>query len=130
IFGDAPDLRAALTAANLPVDDLTEPGRAFFRFADAGRIFGFGGFELYGENALLRSIVVLPEARGKGQGKAATDLLIQQTAAAGARTAYLLTTNAAPFFERNGFRPIDRSAAPADILTTRQAASLCPSTAA
>ena len=36
----------------------------------------------------------------------------------------------APFFARAGFQPIERSAAPADILTTRQAASLCPSTAA
>ena len=49
---------------------------------------------------------------------------------AGANTAYLLTTDAVQFFERMGFRRIERSAAPADILSTRQAALLCPSTAA
>ncbi len=130
VAGDAPDLRAALMAANLPADDLAEPGHAFFRFTDAGRTLGFGGFELLGENALLRSVVVLPEARGKGRGTAAVGLLMQRACVAGARTAYLLTTDAAPFFARLGFRPIERVVAPAGILATRQAASLCPSTGA
>lgn len=130
IPGDASDLHAALRASSLPLDDLGEPGRTFFRFSDASQTIGFGGFELYGENVLLRSIVMLPEARGKGWGRTATDLLLEQANNAGAHTAYLLTTDAAPFFERSGFQRIERSAAPADILATRQAASLCPSTAA
>lgn len=130
IDGCAADLRDALTRASLPVDDLEEAGRAFFRFTDDGQPVGFGGYELYGDYALLRSLVVLPEARGHGHGRAATEALLQEASAAGARYAYLLTTSAAAFFEATGFHPIARDAAPAAILGTRQASSLCPSSAA
>jgi hypothetical protein len=48
---------------------------------------------------------------------------------AGARNAYLLTNSAASLFEQAGFILIDRCDALAKILATRQATSLCPSTA-
>jgi arsenate reductase len=129
IAAGANELRAALTAENLPVDDLEGEQRLFFRFSENGSTVGFGGFELHGDNVLLRSIVILPQARSRGLGRATTERLLRRAFDAGARNAYLLTTSAAPFFERNGFRPIDRRDAPADILATRQAASLCPSSA-
>jgi len=130
VSGEAADLRAALVAAGLPVDDLSEAGRNFFRLTDGVNTIGFGGFECHGEHALLRSLVVLPQHRGDGRGKAAAELLMRKASELGARTAYLLTTDAAPFFERLGFRPLERTAAPEEILATRQASSLCPSTAA
>lgn len=129
IEADAPDLRAALNVSHLPVYDLAEPGRCFFRFSENGDTVGFGGFEPHGESVLLRSIVVLPVARGMGRGIAVTEFLMQRAADTGARDAYLLTTDAAPFFERAGFQPVARETAPDAILATRQAASLCPSTA-
>lgn len=49
--GHDQDLRAALQAAELPIDDLEQTGRVFFRFADQGRIVGFGGMEPYGDCA-------------------------------------------------------------------------------
>ncbi|UCI06454.1 arsenic resistance N-acetyltransferase ArsN2 [Mesorhizobium sp. B1-1-8] len=129
IAAGAQELCAALDLAALPSDDLGEPGGAFFRFADGGETVGFGGLERCGDDVLLRSIVIMPEARGKGLGRRAVSLLFEQARADGARHAYLLTTDAAPFFARLGFEPIARQSAPADILATRQAASLCPSTA-
>lgn len=129
IAADAPDLRAALEAAALPTADLADGGRTFFRFEDRGRPVGYGGYELYGEHALLRSVVVVPEMRGKGFGRAVTEAVLARAAAAGARQAYLLTTTAEPFFEHAGFEPIARTGAPAEILATRQATTIC-STAA
>lgn len=129
IAGSAPELPAALDAAALPFDDLAEPGRTFFRFDDAGETIGFGGLESCGNDVLLRSIVMLPQARGKGLGRRATFLLLEEARKAGARRAFLLTTNAKAFFEGLGFRPVERANAPTGILATRQAASLCPSTA-
>jgi N-acetylglutamate synthase-like GNAT family acetyltransferase len=129
IAASAPELRAALDAAALPSDDLAEPGRTFFRFDDEGETIGFGGLESCGEDVLLRSIVMLPAARGKGLGRRATSLLIEESRKAGARRAFLLTTDAKAFFEALGFRSVERVDAPASILATRQAASLCPSTA-
>jgi N-acetylglutamate synthase-like GNAT family acetyltransferase len=93
-------------------------------------LVGYGGYELHGDNALLRSIVIAPARRRKGLGRLATDLLLKRAYQDGARTGYLLTTTAAPFFETLGFATIDRKAAPAAILATRQASSLCPSSAA
>lgn len=130
IDANDPELRAILGQAALPTDDLGEPGRAFFRFADADRTVGFGGLEGSGGNVLLRSIVIVPEMRGKGLGRQATGLLLERARAAGARHAYLLTTDAGPFFKALGFEVIARESAPPEILATRQAASLCPSTAA
>ncbi len=130
ISGTAPDLIAALAAADLPTDDLSEPGRRFFRFATLdGETVGFGGIEPYGRDVLLRSVAVAPAFRGTGIGRNLVPLLLWRAHAAGARQAWLLTTTAAPFFTQLGFREIARDDAPAAIRATRQAASLCPSSA-
>ena len=129
IAPEAPDLIAVLEAEQLPTDDLGESGRLFFRFKRDGIVVGFGGIELYGRTLLLRSIVVLPQARGQGIGRRITESLLEHAAVLGARDAYLLTTSAAGYFEANGFKQIQRDAVPPEILATRQASSLCPSTA-
>jgi arsenate reductase len=124
--GDAA-FRAALRAAELPLDDLEEPGRSFFAFRTLGGVaLGFGGYELLGTLALIRSVVVLPEARGKEIGRNLLALLMRRAFDDGAREAWLLTTTAAGFFQKAGFRVVARAAAPAAILATREAASLCP----
>ena len=46
--------------------------------------------------------------------------------ASSARTAWLLTITAADFFEKIAFRRRPRAEAPAAILATREAKSLCP----
>ena len=130
VAGTNGDLLAALQAASLPTDDLTESGRSFFRLSDHGREVGFGGLEMYGQHALLRSVVVVPEHRRRGYGVAVTNLVLDQAMGHGVRTVYLLTDSATSFFEHLGFAQIDRAAAPAAILQTRQAASLCPASAA
>ncbi|TNC67249.1 GNAT family N-acetyltransferase [Rubellimicrobium roseum] len=120
----------ALAAEGLPTDDLTEPGRIFVRVRLDDRPIGYGGYEVFGEDALLRSLVVLPGLRGRGLGRQVTEAVLREAAGAGARRAWLLTTTAAPFFERLGFVGIARADAPESIRSTRQAASLCPSSAA
>lgn len=130
IAGSDPDLALALQEAVLPTDDLAEPGRSFFAYATvSGERVGYGGFERLGRDVLVRSLVVLPHARHRGIGGGMFALLLRRAFDEGGRDAWLLTTTAAPFFERAGFKPIERSAAPAAILATRQAASLCPSSA-
>jgi arsenate reductase len=131
IDGSDDALITALQNAELPVDDLREPGRRFFSYATlAGERVGYGGFERLGRHVLVRSMVALPEARHRGIGSGLLALLLRRAFDEGARDAWLLTTTAAPFFERAGFRRVERTMAPAVILATRQAASLCPSTAA
>lgn len=121
----------SLQEAGLPTDDLNDPNRLFFRYTTlGGALVGFGGYELYGPDALLRSMVVLPEARGRGIGRNLSLLLMRRAFDKGALSAYVLTTTAAPFFESLGFKRISRNEAPSSILSTRQASGLCPSSAA
>lgn len=130
IDGNDPALNAALKAADLPTDDLNEAGRHFFAYSTlAGTPVGFAGYELCGEDALLRSVVVLPEARGHKAGRNLVPLLAYRALREGARTAWLLTLHASAFFEALGYTRKTRAEAPAAILATRQAASLCPASA-
>lgn len=130
IDGSDPGLAAALGAAGLPIDDLREPGRRFFAYSTlSGRVVGHAGLEIYGSDAFLRSLVVMPEARGQGFGGAILARQCRRAFDAGARRAFTLTTTVGDWLERKGFVRIDRSQAPAAILDTRQARSLCPASA-
>jgi arsenate reductase (glutaredoxin) len=125
VAADAPELSSALAEAGLPTEDLTDPGRSFFCFEHAGAPVGYAGYELYGEHALLRSIVVLPGMRGRGFGRAIAEGMLERARAAGARQAYLMTTSAEDFFTQAGFSRLERTVAPPAILATRQASTIC-----
>ena len=128
--GSNPALVAALRGEDLPVDDLEEPNRTFHVYRTlGGEVVGFGGYELYGEDALLRSIVVLAGHKGQRIGRNLVPLLVYRAFRAGARNAWLLTMHAPGFFENIGYKRRDRTEAPQAILQTRQARSLCPASA-
>jgi len=130
ISGDADDLRDALTGASLPVGDLAEPGRTFFRFQSlGGDVVGYGGYETHGRDALLRS-VCRTERSAKGVGPSLVQLLMSRAFDDGARKAFVLTEGAADFFRRIGFKDTDRASAPEAIRSTLQALELCPASAA
>jgi arsenate reductase (glutaredoxin) len=130
IGADDPAFRAALSAADLPINDLQEPGRQFYSYRTlGGQRVGYGGMERHGGEVLLRSITVLPNMRGQGIGKGVLALLLRRAFDQGARRAWLLTVDAAEFFEAAGFSSASRQEAPKSILDTTQAKSLCPSTA-
>lgn len=129
IPGRSDDLRDALSAASLPVDDLEEPGRTFFRFQLlGGLVVGYGGYEVHGRDALLRS-VCRTERSQKGVGPSLVQLLMSRAFDDGARQAFVLTEGAATFFRRIGFVDADRATAPDAIRSTRQALELCPASA-
>ncbi len=130
IAADDPALIAALRIGDLPVADLAAPGRRFFAYRTlAGTRVGFGGYELYGRDALLRSVVVLPNAQAKKIGRNLVPLLATRAYREGARVAWLFTLSAAGFFDKIGYQRRERDEAPAAILKTQQAKSLCPKSA-
>lgn len=125
VSGDDAGLRIALHTADLPMDDLAEPGRLFLRFDAEDGPVGYGGLEPLGAHMLLRSLAVLPEARGCGHGRAIAEQLLALAADSGAKRVWLLTTTAVAFFEGLGFAQVERCDAPAALLATRQASSIC-----
>jgi amino-acid N-acetyltransferase len=122
---------ALLAAARLPTEDLTEEHcEHFFYCGTATAPVGLVGLELFGDTALLRSLVVAPEQRSRALGSTLVEHAERHARAAGARTLYLLTTTAGEFFARRGYRRIERATAPAAIRNTREFASLCPASSA
>ncbi len=126
---DMAAMREALRSAALPADDLDAPDVMPFVFRRAGDDVGYGGLELHGDNALLRSIVVDPDYRGEGVGRRIVELLSARARAFGAARAFLLTASADRWFAKFGFASLDRRDAPASIAATRQMAALCPASA-
>ncbi len=124
-----PLLTEALAAEGLPTDDLAGEGRELFAFRHRGALVGFAGMEVVGADALLRSLVVLPPARERTYGTAIVEWMVAEAGRRGVRRLFLLTTTAAPFFAKLGFRRTDRSAVPPAIAATREFAALCPAAA-
>lgn len=127
--GDLPPLAELLATNGLPTDDLTMPGRRFWRVEDEGGLLGYGGLEACGPDGLLRSVVVPSDRRGGGAGRAVVAAVSDEARGLGVERLWLLTTTAADVFGRLGFRRTDRASAPPDIASSAQFASLCPGSA-
>ena len=130
MHGALEPLATALTAARLPASDIALPGRRFYRFATTlGETVGFGGIEGYGPDRLVRSVVVLPESRGRGYGKAIANSLERLAGEDGAKRLHLLTTDAASFCETMGYAASERDTAPVEIAGSAEFTGLCPGSA-
>ena len=96
-------LKAALTKAGLPADDIFTPGPQFWRFTTDDDVpAGFGGIEMYGADALMRSVVTLPPLRGRGVGQGIVRALEAEAVVMKCGAAWLLTTTAREFFGKLG----------------------------
>ncbi|HEJ2718229.1 hypothetical protein AUR61_016485 [Stutzerimonas balearica] len=126
---DLPTLARALQEAGLPSDDVPLPGRVFYAFQLAGQLVGYAALEVYGADALLRSVLIVPPHRGSGLGRLVVDAMETLAADSGIATLHLLTTNQVVFFERLGYMLAPRHLAPTEIASTTQFKSLCPSSA-
>jgi amino-acid N-acetyltransferase len=129
-----PELQAVtvlLASAGLPTEDLTEQHcEHFFYLGTADAPSGLVGLEIFGEVALLRSLVVAPAERGRGTGSALVSRAEQAARDAGSGTIYLLTTTAETFFASRGYQRTPRESAPPAIRATREFAGLCPASSA
>jgi N-acetylglutamate synthase-like GNAT family acetyltransferase len=112
---------AALVAAKLPTEDLLSEPFRYFCLEDVA----WGGFGSE-RDALIRSVVVSPDARGRGFGAAVVNALAERARRHGVERLWLLTTDSAPFFARLGWAPAERSSAPPTITASRQFSDLCP----
>jgi amino-acid N-acetyltransferase len=122
---------ALLESQGLPVSDITDEHLEHFFFVGSdGSPTGLVGIELYGADALLRSLVVGESSRGNGLGSTLVEHAEQYAATKGVRSIYLLTSTAEPFFKRLGYDRIDRSRAPPSIKETPEFAGLCPASSA
>jgi len=122
-------VQSLLQSARLPVSDLGQRGQFIYVFQTNEQVKGTGGFEVHGKHALIRSVSVVPENRGKGLGREIIGALKLLAAPHNVSDFYLLTTGAAGFFEKLGFIRIERSEAPEPIRRSSEFSAVCPSSA-
>lgn len=128
---DLDALRALLGAAGLPHEDLTPAHlRDFLLLREGEAVVGAVGLERFGPDALLRSLVVRPDQRGRGLGGRLVDAAEARARDEGVTRLWLLTETAAPFFAARGYAPAERDRAPEAVRATAEFAALCPASAA
>lgn len=122
-------IKHLLLVAGLPLDGAQEHLAHFVVGETDGQLICAGGLEVYGGDALLRSVVVADGSRGKGLGKQLLEWLAQQAAALGVTSLYLLTTNAASYFSTMGFLAAARDRIPEPLTRSLQFQGACPASA-
>ena len=126
--GDLPAVRRLLAAQALPLDGVDEH-LTMVVAKDGDTLLGAAAVELYADGALLRSVVVDPDARGRGLGYRLTEAALRVAKVRGADTAFLLTTTAEAFFPRLGFERIAREDVPVSVQASVEFKSACPASA-
>jgi amino-acid N-acetyltransferase len=128
---DRPAVASLLSTAKLAaLDSASQFGPQYVVAVDAsGILAGVAGLELYGSDALLRSVAVAPSLRAQGLGQRLTQDRMTWAAEQGIRRAYLLTTDARGYWERYGFEVISRGDAPPGVQGSTQWAGGCSETA-
>ena len=129
LLSDAGAIRDLLVRSELQAEGLESLPARFFLAENEDGIAGVAGLEICGTDGLLRSVAVLREGRGRGLGRQLVDQVIDEARRVGVDSLFLLTFDAAGYFERFGFRTLDRSEVPPSILSTAELACLCPETA-
>jgi amino-acid N-acetyltransferase len=120
----------ALMAAGLPIADLDADGAQYFAFGhQTNEPLAFVGLISFGDEGLLRSLVVPITLRGENIGNWAIDAMAQKARQQGIRRIWLLTTDAERYFIRQGFRIVHRKDVPAVIAASRQFSTTCPDSA-
>ena len=122
-------IETLLTDASLPRDGAQDHLGSFIVGEVDGIIVCAGALEHYGEAALLRSVVVSATRRGSGAGSQLYEALTAMAKARGIGKLYLLTTTAAAFFARRGFKEAARDAVPAALHASREFQGACPASA-
>lgn len=123
---DVDAIRGLLVTNNLPVDGVDDHWRTFIVARDGDAIVACGGAEPYQFAALIRSVAVRDDYRGRGVGRRIVRQLLDRLASRGLREFYLLTTTAEDYFKRRGFKTVDRDEVHPQILGSREFQGACP----
>ena len=124
-------IRQLLQEADLPYTDLTHHHMTNYLVARKNNhgIAAIVGMEIFGEDAMLRSLVVAQEHRGTGIGELMIAAAEKRAMALGVGTIFLLTTKADRYFATRGYVETPKEDVPAIIKKTDEFRILSPGTA-
>jgi amino-acid N-acetyltransferase len=118
-----------LESSGLPTSDLARAEPQFIVVCDGEQIIGTGALQPFGPSALLRSVAVAANRRGSGIGRTIVLELERRARGSHIGQLILLTQTAGLFFERQGYRAIDRKTVPTEVQTSEEFRVLCPASA-
>jgi len=120
---------ALLGAAGLPLEGFRDHLTDALVALRGEELVGVVELELFGTDALLRSLVVASPERGRRTGERLAAEALALARRRGVRDVYLLTETASGFFPRFGFAVRERSAAPPALQSSVEFRSACPESA-
>ncbi len=124
---DRTAILALLSSCGLPVEDIASyPSLRFVVAERGGIVIGCAAREASSPEALVRSLVVVPDSRNDGIGSSLLREVEARCRTEGVRAAYVLTTTAEQFLARHGYVRLDRGEAPASIQATSEFRTTCP----
>ncbi|MGH9369452.1 MAG: arsenic resistance N-acetyltransferase ArsN2 [Thermoanaerobaculia bacterium] len=126
---EEPELLALLEHCRLPEAGVREHLSGALVAREGGRLVGSAVLEIYADGALLRSVAVEADRRGRGLGIRLTEAALDLARRRGARRVFLLTETAAEFFPRFGFRAIPRTEVPESVRASLEFTTACPQSA-
>lgn len=127
---DIDGAKTLLQQCRLPVDDIADRlGQGFCIAEHEGAVVGMAGVEVHDVFGLLRSVAIAPAWRNKSFGRELVENRLAWARRQGLGDLYLLTIDAAGYFERFGFTSLDRGDVPLPIRESSEFATLCPDTA-
>ena len=118
-----------LLANSLPASDLDEAPVQFFGIKENDRLIAIGALEIYGTNALVRSVAVHCTYQNNGYGVKIVQFLERKATELEISKLFLLTTTAEDFFKKLEYLPIQRNLCPPEILSSGQFRDICPQSA-
>jgi amino-acid N-acetyltransferase len=126
---DWPTIRDLLREAALPLDGAREHLGDFVVGTIDAQVVCAAGLEIYGADALLRSVVVAERFRGMEYGSALMVKIMQLAKQRGVARLFLLTSTAASYFGALGFVPASREEVPEAVKQSREFQGACPASA-
>jgi protein-tyrosine-phosphatase/N-acetylglutamate synthase-like GNAT family acetyltransferase len=126
---DAESIRTLLERAGLPTSDLGSSRPEFIVAYEDAELIGAGALQRFDAIALLRSVAVASSRRGGGIGRLIVQELERLARGTNVTELVLLTQTAQAFFERQGYRAIERQNVPEAVQASKEFGSLCPASA-
>ena len=117
---DLADVERLLAEASLPTAGVAENIEQFFIAENGGYLIGSIGMEDFGAGVLLRSLAVAPEARLAGVGGALVHRFLDRAMSMGKQRVFLMTLGAGGYFERFGFREMERGGLPDSVKASKE----------
>lgn len=118
-----------LSANGLPLEGFPDDTPVILGAFVDDRLCGCAALEIHGAFALLRSVAVDSQMRGRQIGTELTRAALIHAAARGQEAIYLLTETATDFFKKFGFVQVPRSKVPRPVRQSIEFTTACPDTA-